>query len=150
MNILFVCTGNTCRSCMAEAIFNSICDVENIKALSAGVSVITSSITSESSALLVKNFLNMDIASRAAKQITTELLDEVDLVLTMTNSHKRLLAYDSPQLLHNCKLYTLNEYIGEKGDISDPFGGNLNLYKQTYTELESKIKALLQKLKEGI
>ena len=45
MNILFVCTGNTCRSCMAEAIFNSICDIDGVRAYSAGISIIPGSKT---------------------------------------------------------------------------------------------------------
>lgn len=146
MKILFVCTGNTCRSCMAEAVFNYYCDNERISAISAGVNVVTGSKTSINAAQVIKVNLGNDIANRPAVQITEDLICESDIVLTMTSTHKRLLAMNYPKF--SGRIFTLNEYVGVKGDIVDPFGGDISVYENTFGNLKKIINLLLDKLKE--
>lgn len=145
MKVLFVCTGNTCRSVMAEAIFNSISETEDIKAYSAGVSPIPGSIASSHAAELVVNNLNQNISSRKAVQLTEEMLKETDLILTMTEYIRDVINFKYPAYSH--KVYALNQYVGEKGDIIDPYGGSVDVYKKTYKDLENKIFLLFKKIK---
>lgn len=146
MKILFVCTGNTCRSCMAEAIFNYYCDNKNISAFSAGLNVVTDSMTSTNAAEVIKSNIGDDISKRCAVQITETLLEEADLVLTMTYNHRNFLTNRYPKISN--KTFTLNEYVGVKGDMIDPYGGDISVYKRTFNNLKNSIQLLVDKLKE--
>lgn len=146
MKVLFVCTGNTCRSCMAEAILNSVKEEDSVMASSAGIAIFPNSKTSLNSALVVKKNLNLDISKRYAVQLTKELLVENDLILTMTCDIRELLVKEVPKSIN--KIYSLNEYVGIKGDVLDPYGDTVIVYEKTFEQLKNSILLLLNKLKE--
>ncbi|WP_027623666.1 low molecular weight protein arginine phosphatase [Clostridium lundense] len=146
MKILFVCTGNTCRSCMAEAIFNSVKEEDSVMVSSAGIAIFPNSKTSLNSALVVKKNLNIDISERYAVQLTKELLVENDLILTMTYNIKESLVGKFPEFGN--KIFSLNEYVGIKGDVLDPYGDTVIVYENTFKQLKDGILLLLNKLKE--
>ena len=145
MNILFVCTGNTCRSCMAEAIFNKLCDIEGITSFSAGLCVIPKSKTSVNSVEVLKNNMKINITDRSAVQITEELIQKSDLIFTMSQSIKSALL----QTFANSKdkVFSLNEYVGVQGDIVDPYGEDISIYENTFHTMEKLIILLIAKLK---
>lgn len=147
MKILFICTGNTCRSCMAETIFNQVCNMDGLESFSAGVSIFPgSSVSKNASKLLIDSF-GCDISKRAAVQLERKFIEEADLILAMSNSVKQyaISYFEVPQNI----TYTLNEYVDVKGEVSDPYGGDLSIYKKTYEQLEYLINLLISKLKEG-
>ncbi|NOH16742.1 low molecular weight protein arginine phosphatase [Clostridium cochlearium] len=145
MNILFVCTGNTCRSPMAEAIFNKF-NTTSLIAKSAGVAVYPNSKASSNAAKLVDKNLNINIYEREAIQLTEQMLKNSYLVLTMTEGLKKVLKHNFQE--YEEKIYTLNEYVGVKGEILDPFGGTLPVYQQAFIQLKENILLLLSKLGE--
>lgn len=146
MRILFVCTGNTCRSPMAEAIFNSKCDINDVKALSRGSLIVQKTKASQHSTALVMENLQLSIGDRAAIQLDEDILKEVDLVLTMTSYIRDALKYNFKYI--ESKIFTLNEYVGVDGDVLDPYGGNKAIYKETYDSLLGSINLLIKKIKE--
>lgn len=145
MNILFICTGNTCRSPMAEAIFDKL-NKTSLVAKSAGLAVSSNSKASFNAAKLVDENLNINIYERHAVQLTEKILKDSYLVLTMTEGLKKIVQYNFKE--YKNKIYTLSEYVGVKGEILDPFGGALSVYEQTFEQLKKYIVLLLSKLEE--
>ena len=144
MKILFVCTGNVSRSCMAEAIFDSKCT--DIQSVSKGIAISPNSITEKYSAKFIKDKLNIDISNRKSVQLTVKDVEDADLVITMTSYVKELLISNLPQ--YENKIFSLTQYIGEDKDIIDPIGGTIEDYEKTYFMLDKYIVLLIGKLKE--
>ena len=143
MKIIFVCTGNTCRSPMAEAFFNSIAyqSGKEHTSTSAGVSVFMPQPISKKSIEALKNFgiLNFTHVSRA---LTAQEISECDLVLTMTSSHKFSVKNSFPK--YKNKVYTLKEKAyGLDADIADPYGMDQDVYNECAEEIKNAIERLI-------
>lgn len=146
MKILIVCTGNTCRSPMTEGIFNELKKGTglDLQVLSAGISAYEGSPVSENAIKSMEEF--HDISHYRAKMVNEDLVNQADLILTMTKVHKnRLISrYEGIE----GKTYLINEYaFGVEDDIEDPFGGELEIYhivgKKIYQAVESIINKLV-------
>ncbi len=129
--ILFVCTGNTCRSPIAEGIMKKLLESnglnESVEIESAGTSVF-SNFGASANAIKVAAELSVDISSHRTRQISKEILLETNIVITMTNEQKSLLgeAYEIAAL----KTFTLAEYsTGTLEDVTDPIGGDIDDYR---------------------
>ncbi|TQR18097.1 low molecular weight protein arginine phosphatase [Psychrobacillus soli] len=143
MNILFVCTGNTCRSPMAEAILKDR-NLENINVRSAGIYATDGGEMSlNGQKVLKKENISFTHESAALKE---SLVDWADLVLTMTASHKQAIIYAFPQAIS--KVYMYKEFVTPENmqDVSDPYGGNLRTYEHTFLELHTLTDGLVKKL----
>jgi protein-tyrosine phosphatase len=146
MKVLFVCTGNTCRSPMAEAMFRDKTASVVIEVQSAGVSAYTGQKASEHAReVLEQRGINHD---HSAQRVDEHLIAWADLILTMTQGHKAVLLQYFPGVAH--KLYTLKEFVGESGEIADPFGGNLHTYQQCAEEMERSLDKLHGKLQDWL
>lgn len=146
MNILFVCTVNTCRSVMAEAIFNKIESENLIIAKSAGISIIRGSVVTENAAMEILNDLHIDIRGREAISINEDKLRDSDLVLTMTNYSKEFIKENFPK--YKEKIFSICEYAGVSGEILDPYGSSISVYEKIYRKLKGLMPIVLDKIKE--
>lgn len=120
MNILFVCTGNTCRSPMAEGLFKKILadkGIKNISCSSAGLFAMTGDEVTANSVKACERFA-VDISAHRARRITSYILDETDKFVCMTRDHAASLA-----------MYVPSEKVLVLGEgIPDPYGGDLETY----------------------
>lgn len=140
MNILFVCTGNTCRSPMAKAIFSSQWP-ERAVVTSAGIFA-DNMAPAAGNAIKVLEENGIELKHQS-KQLQLEDILEASYVFTMTAGHKMLLMDQHPGAAD--KIFTLKEFVNGRGgdlDVNDPFGGNLAEYQATFEELKDLINRL--------
>lgn len=188
--ILFICTGNTCRSPLAEGLLRRMAEEAGLQleVRSAGVHAMDGGMISEHTAeILREQGAHTDIVSSAVRQ---EWVDWAELILTMTIAHKGILLQRFPHAID--KTFALKEFVAndlgvlaaieereqllselylkqslaqpitaddemklaelEKRipnfDISDPYGGSLELYRRTAAEIEEGLRQLIARIVE--
>ena len=147
MNIIFVCTGNTCRSPMAEGFFKTLsADSVIFDVCSRGVAAIDGIGASEYSVIAASE-LGSDIANHLSHQITHDDVSWADFIFTMTSSHASVLKAAFPE--SSQKIFTIAEFAGSV-DVSDPYGGDLDTYRGCAAQLKSAVQKIYNKLSDDI
>lgn len=148
--IIFVCTGNTCRSPMAEAIFKDIIKEkridESFEVSSAGVYAFNGDPASYQAIEVMKNEFGIDIKSHRAKVLDDLDIENADLILTMTKHHRKMIIDISPE--SSSKVHILKEFAGDESDsdVIDPFGQDYYVYKNCAEEIEELLLEVLERL----
>lgn len=135
MKVLFVCTGNTCRSPMAEVIFNEM--YKNHHAESRGLHARHGDRIEANALSVLKREYGFD-EKRKALQVTLSDINEADLVIAMTEAHKRELT----GIYGMDKVKTLKELAGSRGDILDPYGMDEYVYRRVFSEIRELLEQI--------
>ncbi len=150
IKFLFVCTGNTCRSPMAEGMFRKYlaeklqCEVDHLdkigyKALSAGVMDIVGSPAS-AEAITVCAAKGIDIKAHKSKQLSHQLVEESDIIFAMARMHRQRITALSPEVVNRCVL------LAENKDIPDPIGQPQHVYNNCAEQIEKGVKKRIGEL----
>lgn len=155
MRLLFVCTGNTCRSAMAEGIARSVAAERGLHDLvveSAGTGAAplprdpaVPGPGASDGALLVALEHGIDLTGHRSRPLTPELIDRADLVLAMGDRHlERVVEMGGGSKAHLLAAFA-SEGKAQRG-IDDPFGGPLSAYRATYEDLDREIRRAFDRL----
>jgi protein-tyrosine-phosphatase len=145
VHILFVCSGNTCRSPLAEALAKRIAasrGIEDLVVSSAGTNA-WDNVPATDEALLVGMERGVDLGGHRARKLTPSIVSEADLIFVMTPAHLDQVK----QLGGRGKVHVIDEYAsGARNGVSDPYGGDLDAYRGTADALEEEIGKIFDRL----
>jgi protein arginine phosphatase len=147
MHILFVCTGNTCRSAIAEGLARKFIierGLSDVEIQSAGTSAWDGAPASDG-ALLVGMERSLDLSQHRAQTLTRDLIRDADLVLAMGPHHlERIEALGG-----SGKAYLLTDFASRGASarpVNDPIGGELEMYRSTADELEQEVRRVFDRI----
>lgn len=142
--LLFVCTENTARSQMAEAICKNMVSDDTIEIASRGLVVLFPEPVNPKAEVVLINH-GISIEGHQAKQLVQEDIEEETLVFTISREQKERICRDYDV---DTNVYTIKEFIEEDGDVMDPYGGTLVEYEECFVELSRDIKKIVLKLRK--
>ena len=152
INILFVCSGNTCRSVMAQELCRKIWEEElspedkkniALNVSSAGLQAVDGTVTAPEVVKLLTEE-GWFFPGKKAEQLKGELVEKADFIFTMTFSQKQEVNQRFPGVRE--KVWQITEYPGVDTvkEIADPIGGALKRYQQTADEIKRTVKKIVE------
>jgi len=147
--VIFVCTGNVCRSPMAAGLFYDKLLREkaegSVRVRSAGTWALEGQ-SASAYALQVMAERDLDIGVHHGRNLTQADVDEADLILVMTLRHKEVIAQDFQR--SDGKVFLLSALAGPPYDVQDPYGGSIVEYRRTAAELADLVERAYPRVME--
>lgn len=149
MKIMFICTGNICRSAMAHAMLEKRAKDENrnIEVYSCGLFAENGDKPTEEAISVLDKIYNVDLTKHRATNIENSQIKNMDIILCATTSHKNNVLNKYPEL--EGKVFTMKEFAGypeNNMDINDPWGCSYGIYEKCAAEISACINKLIAKL----
>ena len=146
--ILFVCSGNTCRSPLAEALARKVFARTglHVEVASAGVSAMEGVPASENSIGVARSH-RLDLSGHRARLLSGEMVRGADLIVTMGRRHLDTVGVIEPDALTYTRLLT--DFCDDiEGDIADPIGSDQATYERTYLTIAKCVEGMAERLGE--
>jgi len=153
MKIMFICTGNICRSAMADWLLKKkIEDIgrNDIEVYSSGVHAYDGDMSTWEAKSIMEDEYDVDMKSHRATNIKNSNIENMDLILCATTAHKIAVIEMYPTLKE--KVFTMKEYVDynreyhHKIDIKDPWGYDIDTYRSCASEIDECLELLLKKI----
>lgn len=149
--IMFVCTGNTCRSVMAEGLMKKMLQdrgEHDIEVYSAGLRASTGEYSTDEAVMVMKEDYDVDILQHKSINVKNSDIKDMNLILCATHAILTTLEYEYPELDH--KIFTIKEYaygpdVKDK-DIKDPWGYPIQVYRECAKEIEDALEEIIVKI----
>ena len=154
MKIMFICTGNICRSAMAEKLLKKkVLDnnVKDIEVYSCGIYAQDGDVPTWEAEKVMKEEYNIDMTEHKATNIRNSDIEEMDLILCATVNHKITVLDMYPNLKE--KIFTMKEYVNysreyhDSMNIRDPWGYDIETYRSCLSEIDECLELLLKNTK---
>ena len=149
--IMFICTGNTCRSVMAEGLMKKMLQdagKNNIEVYSAGLHASTGEYSTDEAIMVMQKEYGVDILHHQSVNVKNSNIKEMDLILCATHAQLTTLEYMYPELDH--KIFTINEYAFgpdvEDKDIDDPWGYPTQVYEKCAKEIKNALDKIIEQI----
>ena len=148
--IMFICTGNTCRSAMAEGLFKNLMKDQgrlDVEVYSAGLHASTGEYSTDEAIQVMQEEYDVNILNHQSVNVKNSNIKEMDLILCATHAQLTTLEYMYPEIDH--KIFTIKEYaygpdVKEK-DIADPWGYPIEVYRKCAKEIYEALEKIIEK-----
>lgn len=153
MKIMFICTGNICRSAMADWLLKKKIESSgrnDIEVCSSGIHAYDGDISTWEAKSIMKDEYDVDLDKHRATNIRNSNIENIDLILCATIAHKLAVVDMYPKLKD--RVFTMKEYVDydrkyhDKLNIKDPWGYDIETYRSCASEIDECLELLLKKI----